>query len=301
MSAAETTPRRLTTIAERSPRRRRLANQVATIWMIVALLMAVVPLLIILTYVLLRGLSALNLDFITQAPPFDASETGGGYLNGIRGTLKLILLSSLIAIPVGIGAAVYLNEYGRGSKLAPIVRFVADLMTGVPSIFIGIFVFSLVVEGRGYAAWKGALALSLLMVPIVTRGAEEVLRLVPRDLREASLALGVPRWRTVVNVVLPASASGLTTISMLAVARAAGETAPLLFTSFGNRFVTGWGDFTSADSALPLLIFRDAGSAYAPARDRAWAGALVLITICLLLTIAARIVATRGPSLSDQR
>jgi phosphate transport system permease protein len=288
-------------MARRSPRRRRLADRVATAWMVVALLLALVPLGIILLYVAAKSIDALSPSFLREAPPFDASAFGGGYFNGIQGTLKLVLLSSLMAIPVGIGAAVYLNEYGRGSRLAPVVRFVADLMTGVPSIFIGIFVFSLLVEGRSYAAWKGAVALALLMVPIVTRGAEEVLRLVPRDLREASLALGVPRWRTVVNVVLPAAASGLTTVSMLAVARAAGETAPLLFTSFGNRFVTGWTDVTSADSALPLLIFRDAGSAYDAARERAWAGAFVLITIVLLLTILARVIATRGPSLSEQR
>jgi phosphate transport system permease protein len=291
----------LPSVARRSPRRRKLADRLSVAWMVVALLLAVVPLVIILVYVVARGVDALSLSFLTEAPPFDASATGGGYFTGIQGTIKLVLLSSVIAIPVGIAAAVYLNEYGRGSRLAPVVRFVADLMTGVPSIFIGIFVFSLLVEGRGYAAWKGAIALSLLMVPIVTRGAEEVLRLVPRDLREASLALGVPRWRTVVNVVLPAAASGLTTISMLAVARAAGETAPLLFTSFGNRFITGWTDVTSADSALPLLIFRDAGSAYDPARQRAWAGALVLISLVLILTILARVIATRGPSLSDQR
>lgn len=301
MSAPPAPAEGLVTVAKRSPARRRRADRIATAWMVVALLLAVVPLLIIMGYVVARGIGALSWDFLSEAPPFDQSESGGGYFTGIQGTIKLILLASLMAIPVGIGAAVYLNEYGRGSRLAPVVRFVADLMTGVPSIFIGIFVFSLVVEGRGYAAWKGALALSLLMVPIITRGCEEVLRLVPRDLREASLALGVPRWRTVTSVVLPAAASGLTTVAMLSVARAAGETAPLLFTSFGNRFVTGWTDVTSADSALPLLIFRDAGSAYDAARDRAWAGALVLIVFVLVLTIAARIVATRGPSLSEQR
>jgi phosphate transport system permease protein len=279
--------------------RRRLANRVATGWMVVSLVLALIPLALILGYVILKGAGTLSWSFFTQNPPFDASQAGGGYGNAIVGTLKLLLLSSLMAIPVGILASVYLHEYGRGSHFAQLTRFISDLMTGVPSIFIGMFVYSLIVVPTGhFSAFSGAVALALLMVPIITRGCEEVLRLVPKDLSEGSLALGAPRWRTVVSIVLPAASSGLVTVVMLSVARAAGETAPLLFTSFGNQFTTGISDYSSPDSALPLLIYNGAGSAYAAAQDRAWAGALVLIALVLILTVAARTIATRGSSLT---
>jgi phosphate transport system permease protein len=274
--------------------RRAIADRLATIWMVTSLALALVPLGLILAYCLIRGYSALNFDFLTQAPPFSDDQRGGGYVTGIVGTLKLLVVASAMAVPVGILAAVYLNQYGAGSRFADLVRFVSNLMTGVPSVFIGVFVYSLIVEGRGYSALSGAIALAILMLPIITRGAEEVLRLVPKDLSEASLGLGAPLWRTQLSIVLPAAASGLVTVVMLSVARAAGETAPLLFTSFGNQFVTGVTDLGSPDSALPLLIFRGAGSAYEAARERAWAGALVLITLVLILTVTARVVAGRG-------
>jgi len=232
-------------------------------------------------------------EFLSKPEPFDLTQPGGGFWNGIKGTLQLLVLSSVIAIPIGLLTAMYLNEFGRG-RFADAVRFVVDVMTGVPSIFVGIFVYSLIVLQSGhFSAYAGAIALAVLMLPIIIRGAEEVLKLVPGSLREAALALGVPRWRTALRVILPAAASGIVTAIMLAVARAAGETAPLLFTSFGNRFVTGWTDFQSPNSALPLLIFRNARSAYAPAQQRAWGGALVLITIVLVFTIIARVLTTR--------
>ena len=274
--------------------RRALADRLATAWMIGSLGLALVPLGLILAFCAARGLSALSWSFLTQPPPFSDNESGGGYSTGIVGTIKLIVVASLLAVPIGIAAAVYLNQYGAGSRFASVVRFVSNLMTGVPSVFIGVFVYSLLVEGRGYSAFAGAVALGLLMVPIITRGAEEVLRLVPKDLREASLGIGAPLWRTQVSIVLPAAASGLVTVVMLSVARAAGETAPLLFTSFGNQFATGVTDLGSPDSALPLLIFRGAGSSYEAARARAWAGAMVLILLVLVLTIVARVVAGRG-------
>jgi phosphate transport system permease protein len=274
--------------------RRAVADRLATAWMIGSLAFAMVPLALILAFCTVRGLSALSLGFLTKTPPFSDDAFGGGYRTGIIGTLKLIVVSSAMAVPVGIFAAVYLNQYGAGSRFAATVRFVSDLMTGVPSVFIGVFVYSLIVEGRGYSAFSGAIALAILMLPIITRGAEEVLRLVPKDLREASLGLGAPLWRTQLSIILPAAASGLVTVSMLAVARAAGETAPLLFTSFGNQFATGVTDLSSPDAALPLLIFRGAGSPYEAARERAWAGALVLIGIVLVLTILARVIAGRG-------
>jgi phosphate transport system permease protein len=274
-------------------RRRRLADRVATAWMVASVAFALVPLAFILGYVIYKGGGLLSWTFLSQPEPFDFTHSGGGVWNGVEGTLKLLFLASLFAIPTGILAALYLNEYGRG-RFATAVRFVTDVMTGVPSIFVGIFIYSLIVLETGhFSAYSGAIALAVLMLPIVIRGSEEVLKLVPHELREASLALGVPRWRTVMRVILPAAASGIVTAAMLSVARAAGETAPLLFTSFGNRFVTGFTDYGSPDSALPLLIFRNARSAYAPAQQRAWAAALVLIAIVLVLTVIARTLAGR--------
>jgi len=273
--------------------RRLLLNRLASAWMVGSILIALVPLAFILGYVIYKGVSVLSWDFLTQAEPFDFTQRGGGFWNGIKGTLKLMALSSLMSVPVGIVAALYLSEYGRG-RFASIVRVVSDVMTGVPSIFVGIFVYSLIVLQVGhFSAYAGAVTLAVLMLPIVIRGSEEVLKLVPGALREAALALGVPRWRTTLRVILPAAASGIVTAVMLAVARAAGETAPLLFTSFGNRFVTDWTTFNQPDSALPLLIFNDARSPYAPAQERAWGGALVLITIVLVFTIVARTLASR--------
>ena len=275
--------------------RRRLKDRLATAWMAGSVVCALVPLALILGYVAYKGAGLVSWSFLTKPEPFSFTEPGGGFWNGIKGTLKLIVVATALAAPVGILAAVYLSEYGRG-RFATAVRFVTDVMTGVPSIFVGIFVYSLIVLETGhFSAWSGAVALAVLMLPIVIRGTEEVLKLVPADIREASFALGVPHWRTALRIILPAAASGIVTASMLAVARAAGETAPLLFTSFGNRFVTGWTDYDQPDSALPLLVFRDARSAFDPAIQRAWGGALVLIALVLVLTIIARtLVARRG-------
>lgn len=275
-------------------RRRLLADRVATAWMVGSVAVALVPLALILGWVVYRGAGAISPGFLSQPEPFDFSQPGGGFWNGIKGTLKLLLLSTLMAVPAGVATALCLHEHGRG-RLAAAVRFVVDVMTGVPSIFVGIFVYSLVVLPAGhFSAAAGAFALAILMLPIVMRGAEEVLKLVPETLREAALALGVPRWRTALSVILPAALPGIATAALLAVARAAGETAPLLFTSFGNRFVTGWTDVSGPDSALPLLIFRNARSAYGPAQERAWGGALVLLAIVLVFTIAARTLASRA-------
>jgi phosphate transport system permease protein len=272
--------------------RRALANRLATAWMIGSLGLALVPLGLILAFCAARGLSALSWSFLTQPPPFSDNESGGGYSTGIVGTLKLIVVASLLAVPIGIAAAVYLNQYGAGSRFASVVRFVSNLMTGVPSVFIGVFVYSLLVEGRGYSAFAGALALGLLMVPIITRGAEEVLRLVPKDLREASLGIGAPLWRTQVSIVLPAAASGLVTVVMLSVARAAGETAPLLFTAafvFGTQF-----DLSQRMNSLPLQIFNDVSQAQDRLVQRAWGAALTLVLLVLLLTLLARLVQRRS-------
>jgi phosphate transport system permease protein len=277
----------------RSMRRRLRLDRTMTWLMGLCVLLALIPLVLVLGYVLWRGASVLDWNFLTQTEPFDLSQGGGGAWNAIKGTLKLIVISSLISIPTGIAAAVYLNEYGRG-RLAETVRFVSDVMTGVPSIFVGVFVYSLVVIATGgFSAFSGGLALAVIMLPIIIRATEEILRLVPQALREAAWALGVPRWRTVLMVVLPVALPGIVTGVTLAVARGAGETAPLLFTSFGNHFVTGWLDVNDPDSALPLSIYRNARSAYAAAQERAWAGALVLVILIVLLTTIARIATMR--------
>lgn len=273
--------------------RRRARNHAATAWMAGSMLLALVPLVLILGYVVSKGASLISWEFVSQAEPFSFNERGGGFWNGIKGTIKMMALASVIAIPIGVASAVWLVEFGRG-WFASAVRFIVDVMTGVPSVFVGVFVYSFLVLSTGhFSTWSASVALALLMLPIIVKGCESVLLLVPDDLREASLALGVPRWRSVLGVVLPTAAPGLVTAIMLAVARAAGETAPLLFTTFGSRVVTGWTSFNGPDSALPLLIYRGARSAYAPAQERAWAGALVLITMILVLTIVARLIATR--------
>lgn len=274
-------------------RRRLLKNRLMTGLMGLSVLLVLAPLVAVLGYVAWRGASALSGSFFTTSEPSDFSQRGGGFWNGIKGTIKLIVVCSALAVPTGIAAAIYLVEYGRG-RLADAIRFVSDVMTGVPSIFVGVFVYTLIVVSSGhFSAWAGAVALAVIMLPIVVRSSEEMLKLVPGELREASLALGVPRWRTVLKVVLPVAAPGIATGVVLAVARAAGETAPLLFTSFGNRFVTGWLDLNQPDSALPLLIYRDARSAYAAAQERAWAGALVLVLLIVALTTIARVATLR--------
>ena len=274
------------------PRYLRLA--LAELWMIASVVLALIPLLLVLGYVISRGAHLISWHLLSQPEPYGFTDRNGGLWNGIKGTIKVMVLASCVGVPIGVGCALWLNEYGHG-WFAATVRFVADVMTGVPSVFVGVFIYSAVVLNTGhFSSWSGAIALGLLMLPIIVRGCEEVLRLVPDELREASTALGVPRWRTTLKVVLPAAKSGIVTVVMLSIARAAGETAPLLFTSFGNRVVTGWTDLNGPDSALPLLIFRDARSAYPAAQERAWAGALVLITMILVLTIVARLVAGRS-------
>ena len=260
----------------------------------VAFSLALLPLFSLVWTVVKNGAPALSAEFFTYSMRNVVGE-GGGIYHAILGTLLVTLASAVISVPVGLMTAIYLVEYG-GGRMARSVTFLVDVMTGIPSIVAGLFAYALFVLffGEGVRmGFGGAVALSLLMIPVVVRSSEEMLKLVPHELREASYALGVPRWRTVLRVVLPTAASGLVTATMLAVARAAGETAPLLFTSFGNRFVTGWTAYDGPDSALPLLIYRDARSAYPEAQARAWAGALVLVGIVLVLTLVARLLTTR--------
>ena len=272
---------------------RRIKDRLMLGLMAVAILLALVPLASILIEVIAKGLAAIHaLSFFTQPQPGDPLSTGGGIWNAIVGTLEMVAIACLIFIPLGIVAGIYLVEFGAGTVLARSVRFFTEVMTGVPSIIFGIFIFAvLVIRTHHFSAFAGALAIGLIMWPIVIRTSEEMLGRVPVAVREASMALGIPKWKTVVRVVLPAAASGLVTGCMLGVARAAGETAPLLFTALGNQFMSY--SLNQPIAALPLTIYNGATSAYAAQIQRAWGAALTLIALVLVLTVLARFIAAR--------
>ena len=277
--------------------RRRRTDRLMTTVMWTALFVAIVPLALILIQVVAKGAGQLSWSFLTKPEPFVQMQSGGGFGAGIRGTLKVVGLGSLIAIPVGVLAAVHLVEYGRTGIFANAVRFFSDVMTGIPSIFVGIFVYTVIVlETKSFSTWAGGVALGVLMVPIVVRSAEEILRLVPPELRDASAALGAPRWKTVVRVVLPAAAPGLTTGALLAVARAAGETAPLLLTAFGNQLTVSWDKWNGPESTLTYQIYQSSNSPFLASQTRAWTGALVLVFGILAISVAARTIALRASS-----
>jgi phosphate transport system permease protein len=266
-------------------RRRRTTNLVMLALTGVAAALIVVPLALILFHLLRTGLSALNLDFFTRLPA-PVGETGGGIGNGILGSFLLVLMAGLMGLPVAIGVGVYLSEAGN-SRMANAVRFVADIMNGIPSIVIGIFVWAWVVVSMGhFSLLAGSIALAIMLLPMVSRTTEEMLRLVPRELREGGLALGLTRWRTTVGIMLPAARSGIMTGVLVALARIAGETAPLLFTAFGSPFWSARPDQPVA--ALPLQIFQYAISPYEEWHRLAWAGSLVLIGLVLAVNLAAR-------------
>jgi phosphate transport system permease protein len=257
----------------------------------VATILALIPLVLVIYYVIKKGIGAWSGHFFTTDPTGNFLGDPGGIKSAILGTIEIVALASLIAIPIGIGVALYLVEYGKNGWLANAIRYFVDVMTGVPSIVFGLFVYVTLVIGSGYAAWKGSVALALLMLPIVARSSEVVLNLVPDSLREAALALGTPRWRVVTRVVLPTAASGLVTGGLLAIARGAGETAPLLFTaSLVNA--TNY-DLGKATNSLPLQIFSDVQQAQDRLQQRAWGAALTLVVLILLLTLVARLVARR--------
>jgi phosphate transport system permease protein len=257
---------------------------------VAATVIALVPLFLVLGYLLAKGASSLNWDFFTKMPT-PVGQSGGGMANAIAGTFELVGLAGLMGIPLGVGAGIYLVE-NRGRWLAQLIRFAADVMMGVPSIVIGIFGYAVLVRpAGGFSTLAGAVALAIIMIPLVTRTAEEMILLVPHELREAALALGVPRWRTTLSVIVRAAASGIATGVILAIARVAGETAPLLFTAFGNRF---WStSLTEPISSLTVQVYTYAISPFADWQRQAWAGALVLTGIVLALEIGVRWV-TRG-------
>lgn len=264
---------------------RKAKNHLMTGLMCAAIATVLVPLGLIFFHIVKMGLSSLSLDFFTQIPK-PTGETGGGMANGMLGSLMMIGAASVIGLPIGVLGAVYLTEYGNG-RLATAVRFAADVLAGTPSIITGMVAYSLlVVPMKGFSAIAGSVALAMIMIPIVLRTTEEQLKMVPGSLREASLALGVPLWRTCIKVTLRSALSGVLTGVLLAIARVAGETAPLLFTALGNQF---WGKSLAAPmAAIPLQIFNFAISPYEDWHRLAWAGALVLVVVMFTLSLTAR-------------
>lgn len=301
MSTLDTAPRVHRPLSERTPNaaRRARTDRVLRGLLLLAVALALAPLAHILVTILQRGLPALSWEFFTQAPPFSYREFGGGYLPQIWGTVYMVGIAILLSVPLGIAAAIFIVEY-RDSRLAAPIRFFTDVMTGVPSIFVGLFVYSAIVinAGTGFGTLPGAIALAVLMLPIVVRSSEEVLGLVPQDLRNAAYGLGARRWQVVTRVVLPAAGPGLATGSMLAVARGAGETAPLLLTALGaNMLITEL--VGRPQTSLTLQILSEARTALPASTERAWAGTLVLMAMVLLFTVGARLIARRSQIASD--
>ncbi len=283
-----------TTLSQVSSRRRYLDKAMRGL-LLVATLIALVPLVLVIYFLLKRGLGSWSGSFFTTDPTGSFFGNPGGIRSAIVGSLEMVGLASLIAIPVGIGVALYLTEYGKDHWFANLVRYFVDVMTGVPSIMFGLFIYIVLVLGHvdgTFTAWKGSIALALLMLPIVVRSAEVVLMLVPGHLREAALALGAPRWRVVTRVVLPTALPGLLTGSLLAVARGMGETAPLLFTVTAAFGLTG--NLGAIMNSLPVQIYTDIQSPRTAIVDRAWGAGLTLVLIVLILNLIARAVARRS-------
>jgi len=271
-------------------RSRRVRNWVATVVIGLAFLIAMVPLVFLVVYVVQQGSKAFSWEFLTSNPPFSDRLPGGGMAPAVVGTIVITVAAALMAIPLGILGGIYLNEYGGTNALARTVRFLAEVMTGVPSIVMGLFIYTLVVVNTGErTGFAGALALASLMLPIVIRVTDQMLQLVPSELREGSYALGSRRARTIRTVVLPKAAPGIVSGALLAVARAAGETAPILFT-IGIVTEPNWNIFKGQNTTLSQQIFLNATSPFAPAQERAWAAALTLILIVFVVTILARLV-----------
>jgi phosphate transport system permease protein len=272
---------------------RRTKDRITTGLMYLAFVLVIIPLGFVLFTVIAKGASAISWSFLTGDIPPNVLPLGtGGMGPAVVGTLEITALASVMAVPLGVLGAIYINEYGGTGWLAKFVRFMADVMTGVPSIIMGLFIFSLWVLHFGYSGLAGAFALGCLMLPIVIRSSEEMLKLVPNSLREGSYAVGATKARVVVTVVLPAAIGGIVSGSLLAVARAAGETAPLLFTILTVSTVNA-NVFSGANTALAAQIFVNANQPYAGAQGRAWGAALTLIAIAFILMIAARIVTAR--------
>lgn len=271
--------------------RRRLTDHVMSGVAVLTVILVLAPLIAIFGYLVYRGIGSINWDFLTKTPK-PVGEVGGGMANSIIGSMMILGIASIIGVPFGIGAGIYLAEFGR-NRLGSVIRFTADVLNGVPSIVIGIVGYSLVVlYQHHFSALAGGVALSIMMVPTICRTTEEMLLLVPQALREAAYGLGVPRWRTTLSIVLRTATSGVITGIMLAFARIAGETAPLLFTTLGNQF---WNvRYDQPTAALPLQIYVYANSAYEDWHRQAWAGSFVLIVLIVTSIAAVRYVVRRG-------
>lgn len=270
--------------------RRRWTNRVMAGLTTLSAVLVLAPLFLVLFFLMRTGLGAINLEFFT-ALPGPAGEAGGGMANAIAGTLILMALAGALGIPVGVLGGVFLAEFPN-ARLSHATRFTADVMAGIPSIVMGLFAYILVVLPlRHFSALAGGVALGVMLIPTVVRTTEEIVRLVPQSVREAALALGIPQWRTTLRVVIPTAAAGIVTGIMVGLARIAGETAPLLFTAFGNRF-WNW-DLLKPVAALPLQIFAYAISPFEDWHRQAWAGALVLVALVLVVNVAARYAAGR--------
>ncbi|MGH9544373.1 MAG: phosphate ABC transporter permease PstA [Terriglobales bacterium] len=271
---------------------RRGMNSLVTLAAMAAIFLVLLPLGAVFGYLVYRGIGSINWAFLTQIPK-PPGEAGGGMANAIAGSVYILLIASCMGVPLGIGAGIYLSEYGRGTRLGNLIRFTADVLNGVPSIVVGIVAYSLVVlTQRHFSALAGGVALAIMMVPTITRTSEEMLLLVPQAVREAAYGLGVSRWRTTLSITLRTATSGVITGVMLAFARVAGETAPLLFTAFGNQY-WNW-KLEQPTAALSLQIFTYAISPFDEWHRQAWAGALILIVLIVVSVGAMRLVAGRG-------
>ena len=290
---------KVATKMESRARLRGWTDQGATILAVLATVIVVAPLVAIFAYLIFKGASSLNLDFFTKIPKPEG-EVGGGMANAIVGSGVLLGLASAIGIPIGIGGGVFLAEFGRGTKLANGVRFTADVLNGVPSIVMGLAIYSLIISSHNplipfsghFSAFSGGVALGIMMIPTVCRTTEEMLLMVPNAVREAALGLGLPNWRSVLSITLKTASPGIITGCMLAFARVAGETAPLIFTAFGNSFMNT--NLNEPIQALPLQIWIFAISPYDDQHRLAWAGALVLIVLIVLAVSLVRYVTSRG-------
>jgi phosphate transport system permease protein len=279
-----------------SPARRR-KDRIARGTILAATILALIPLVLIVYYLLSKGLGAWSSSFFTTDPTgntFFKSSAIGGIKSAILGTIEMVALASAIAVPVGVGVGVWLVEYGKSSWFAHTVRFFVDVLTGVPSIVFGLFIYIVLIVGTGssFAGYKGSLALSLLMLPVVIRSAEVILLLVPAGLRESALALGAPRWKVIFSIVLPTALPGMVTGVLLAVARAAGETAPLLFTAASTK-ATSY-NLSGFMNSLPVQIYSDVTSPTTAVVNRAWGAALTLVVMILLLNLIARLISRRS-------
>lgn len=274
------------------PLRRRLTDGFSKSLMGLALLIALIPLGLVIFHVASRGLSLISWEFLVEDIPNSARRAGGGMGPAVAGTLVITGAAAAMAIPLGVLGAIYLNEYGKQNALARLIRTMSDVMTGVPSVVMGLFIYvSYVLVVKEQSGFAAALALGCLMLPVIIRSSEEMLRLVPDELRQASAALGARRWKTTVSVVLPAAISGIVSGVMLAIARAAGETAPVVLVA-GTIFTSNW-SLDGANTTLAAQIFKNAGEPFPAAQERAWGAALTLMVIVLVFTVASRLISSR--------